>query len=212
VKTILCFGDSDTWGCVPLTGPGPPRRYGPSQRWPGVLRRELGDGHWVVEEGLNGRTTVWDDALEPHRNGRDLLLPSLLTHQPVDLVIVMLGTNDLKRRFGLGARDIAAGAGMLLDVVAASGCGPEESAPRALLVCPPPPGRLDRFAEEFAGAAERSRDLARHYAAVAADRACPFVDAGAHIGSSDTDGIHLDAPAHQRLGAVLAEEARKLLA
>jgi lysophospholipase L1-like esterase len=143
VKTVLCFGDSNTWGCMPLTGPEPPRRYGPSRRWPGVLRRELGDGHWVVEEGLNGRTTVWDDALEPHRNGRDLLLPSLLTHQPVDLVIVMLGTNDLKRRFGLGARDIAA---------------------------------------------------------------------GAHVSFSDTDGIHLDASAHETLGVVLAREVHDLLA
>jgi lysophospholipase L1-like esterase len=212
VKTVLCFGDSNTWGCIPLTGPAPPRRYGPSRRWPGVLRRELGDGHWVVEEGLNGRTTVWDDALQPHRNGRDLLLPSLLTHQPVDLVIVMLGTNDLKRRFGLSAREIAAGAGLLLDVVAASGCGPRQAAPRALLVCPPPPGRLDQFAEEFAGAAERARDLAAHYQAEAAERGCPFVDAGAHIGSSDTDGIHLDAPAHETLGVVLAKQVRELLA
>ena len=61
MKTILCYGDSNTWGCIPLTGAHPPRRYGPAQRWPGVLRRELGNGFWIVEEGLNGRTTVWDD-------------------------------------------------------------------------------------------------------------------------------------------------------
>jgi lysophospholipase L1-like esterase len=65
-----------------------------------VLRRELGDGFWIVEEGLNGRTTVWDDPLEPFRSGKELLMPCLLTHQPIDLVIVMLGTNDLKGRFG----------------------------------------------------------------------------------------------------------------
>ena len=212
MKTILCFGDSNTWGCVPLTGTQPLRRYRPSQRWPGVLRRELGDGYWIVEEGLNGRTTVWDDALEPHRNGKDLLLPVLLTHQLVDLVIVMLGTNDLKRRFGLDAREIAAGAGMLLDIVGASGCGPGESAPRALLVCPAPVGRLDLFAEEFAGAVERSRDLARQYAAVADARSCPFVDAGAHVRSSDIDGIHLDAPAHERLGVVIAQQVQRMLA
>jgi len=61
MKTILCYGDSNTWGCIPLTGAQPPRRYVPAQRWPGVLRRELGDGASIVEEGLNGRTTVWDD-------------------------------------------------------------------------------------------------------------------------------------------------------
>ena len=54
MRTIMCYGDSNTWGCIPLTGPQPPRRYGPAQRWPGVLRRELGDGYWIVEEGLNG--------------------------------------------------------------------------------------------------------------------------------------------------------------
>ena len=124
VKTIMCYGDSNTWGCIPLTGPQPPRRYGPAQRWPGVLRRELGDGYWIVEEGLNGRTTVWDDPLEPFRSGKELLVPCLMTHQPIDLVIVMLGTNDLKGRFGVGARDIAAGAGLLLDIVRASDCGP----------------------------------------------------------------------------------------
>ena len=137
MKTILCYGDSNTWGCIPLTGAHPPRRYGPAQRWPGVLRRELGNGFWIVEEGLNGRTTVWDDPLEPFRSGKELLVPCLLTHQPIDLVIVMLGTNDLKIRFGVGARDIAAGAGFLLDVVHASKCGPGESPPEALLLCPP---------------------------------------------------------------------------
>jgi lysophospholipase L1-like esterase len=212
VKTILCYGDSNTWGCIPLTGAQPPRRYRPAQRWPGVLRRELGDSFWVVEEGLNGRTTVWDDPLEPFRSGKALLLPCLLTHQPADLVIVMLGTNDLKARFGLGARDIAAGAGVLLDMVRASDCGPEGSPPQALLLCPPPVGRLGQFAEEFAGAAERSRDLARHYAAVAGARSGPWIDAGAHIRSSDTDGIHLDPPDHERLGVVVAQQVRQLLA
>jgi lysophospholipase L1-like esterase len=212
MKTIMCFGDSNTWGCIPLTGPQPPRRYGPAQRWPGVLRRELGDGHWIVEEGLNGRTTVWGDPLEPSRSGKELLAPCLMTHEPIDLVIVMLGTNDLKRRFGVGARDIAAGAGLLLDIVLASTCGPGGSPPQALLVCPPPLGRLGQFAEEFAGAVERSRDLARHYAAVADARSCPWIDAGAHVRSSDDDGIHLDAPDHERLGVVVAQHVRRLLA
>ena len=187
----MCYGDSNTWGCIPLNGPQPPRRYGPAQRWPGVLRRELGAGYWIVEEGLNGRTTVWDDPLEPFRSGKELLAPCLMTHEPIDLVIVMLGTNDLKRRFGVGARDIAAGAGLLLDMVLASACGPGGSPPQALLVCPPPLGRLGLLAEEFAGAVERSRDLARHFAAVADARSCPRIDAGAHVRSSD-DGIHPD--------------------
>jgi lysophospholipase L1-like esterase len=136
-----------------------------------------------------------------------------MTHEPIDLVIVMLGTNDLKSRFGVGARDIAAGAGLLLDIVLASAYGPGGSPPQALPVCPPPPGRLGLFAEEFAGAVERSRDLARHRAAVADARSCPWIDAGAHVRSSDDDdGIHLDASNHERLGVVVAQHVRRLLA
>ncbi len=205
MKSILCFGDSNTWGCVPLEGPVPSRRFPPATRWPGVLRSELGDGYWVVEEGLNGRTTVWDDPLELHRNGRKLLPPLLLTHQPLDLVIVMLGTNDLKRRIGGSASEIAEGAGMLVDIVTGSGCGPEGHAPQALLVCPPPIARLDLLDDTFEGALEKSRELAGHFGAVAAERSCGFLDAGTVISSSDVDGIHLDEPEHRKLGQAVAE-------
>ena len=210
VKNILCYGDSNTWGCVPLRGPGPGSRFPPAKRWPGVLRRELGDGYWVVEEGLTGRTTVWDDPLEPHRNGRELLLPTLLTHRPLDLVIVMLGTNDLKRRLGGSALEIAEGAGLLADIVAGSGCGPGDGPPQTLLVCPPPIARLDQFADAFEGGTEKSRQLARHYEAAAELRSCAFLDAGTVIASSDDDGIHLDEPAHGRLGMAIAECVRAL--
>ena len=211
MATILCYGDSNTWGCIPLEGPEPARRFPPKKRWPGVLRRELGHGHWVVEEGLNGRTTVWDDPLEPHRNGRTLLPPTLLTHQPLDLVIVMLGTNDLKHRLNASAAEIAAGAGMLVDIVAASGCGPSARAPQTLLVCPAPIAQLDLFADAFEGGTEKSRLLAGHFAAIAEDRSCAFLDAGAVISSSDVDGIHLDEREHTRLGAALAEQVRQIV-
>jgi lysophospholipase L1-like esterase len=212
VKTILCYGDSNTWGCIPLRGPEPAQRYPPGSRWPGVLRRELGDGNWVVEAGLNGRTTVWDDPLEPHRNGRKLLLPTLLTHQPLDLVIIMLGTNDLKRRMNASAADIAQGAGVLVDIVAASGCGPDACAPQTLLVCPPPIAEVDQFDDEFEGGTEKSRQLASHFAAIAEARSCAFLDAGALISSSDIDGIHLDEPQHAALGVAIAEQVRLLTA
>jgi lysophospholipase L1-like esterase len=211
VTTILCYGDSNTWGCIPLVGDEDARRYDPGERWPGVLRRELGGGYSVVEEGLNGRTTVWEDPLEPYRSGKAFLMPCLLTHQPLDLVIVMLGTNDLKRRIGVGARDIAAGAGFLVDEIARSECGPDGRSPGVLLVCPPPVARLGSLADEFEGATEKSRELARHYAAIADARSCAFVDAGAHITSSDVDGIHLEADQHERLGQALAERAHELL-
>ena len=176
-----------------------------------MLRRELGDGHWIVEEGLSGRTTVWDDPLQPHRNGRKLLLPALLTHQPLDLVIVMLGTNDLKHRLNASAAEIAKGAGLLVDLLAASGCGPEGAAPRTLLVCPPPLARLDQLADEFDGGTEKSHQLARHFAEIAALRACAFLDAGTVISSSDVDGIHIDEPEHARLGRAIADRVRRIV-
>jgi lysophospholipase L1-like esterase len=211
MKNILCYGDSNTWGCIPLEGPEPARRFPPAVRWPGVLRRELGDDYWIVEEGLNGRTTVWDDPLEPHRNGRELLLPTLLSHRPLDLVIIMLGTNDLKRRMGGSAQEIAEGAGLLADIVTGSGCGSNGGAPQTLLVCPPPVARLDLFADAFEGGTEKSRQLASHFAATADVRSCAFFDAGAVISSSDVDGIHLDEPEHARFGAAVAEQVRQLL-
>jgi lysophospholipase L1-like esterase len=165
----------------------------------------------VLGARLNARTTVWDDPLEPHRNGRELLLPILLTHQPLDLVIVMLGTNDLKHRINASAAEIAEGAGMLADLVAVSGAGRDGGAPRTLLVCPPPLGRLDLFAETFEGGAEKSRQLASHFAAVAEQRSCPLFDAGTVISSSDVDGIHLDEPQHAELGAALANCVSRLL-
>lgn len=99
MKTILCYGDSNTWGFEPVTR----NRYGRTERWTGILRQELGLDYDVIEEGLNGRTTVWDDPIEGHKNGKEQIIPILKSHQPLDLVTIMLGTNDLKRRFGLGA-------------------------------------------------------------------------------------------------------------
>ena len=212
MTTILCYGDSNTWGCIPLEGQEPAARFPPDTRWPCVLRRELGEGHWIVEEGLSGRTTVWDDPLEPHRNGRKLLLPTLLTHQPLDLVIIMLGTNDLKHRLNASPAEIAEGAGMLVDIVTGSGCGPDGRAPQTILVCPPPIAEVDPFDDEFEGGAEKSRQLAGHFAAIAEARSCGFLDAGSVIASSDVDGIHLEATEHERLGLAVAEQVRPLLA
>jgi len=210
VKTVLCYGDSNTWGCIPLTGPEPSRRFAPNERWPGVLREHLGAEYWVVEEGLNGRTTVWEDGLQPHRNGRELLLPALLSHRPVDIAILMLGTNDLKRRIGVSAAEIAEGAGMLVEIARGSCCGLDGAEPEVLLVCPPPLGRLPQFAHAFEGGAEKSRELAAAFTEVARERGCALLHAGTHISTSDVDGVHLDRDAHAALGAAVAEAVRNL--
>ena len=104
MKSILCYGDSNTYGLMPDS----PDRYPRDVRWTGILQKKLGEDYYVIEEGLSGRTTLWDDPIEEHKNGKKYLLPCLDSHKPVDLVILMLGTNDLKTRFSLTPFDIGA--------------------------------------------------------------------------------------------------------
>jgi lysophospholipase L1-like esterase len=206
-KTILCFGDSNTWGYDPATQ----ERYPRYRRWTGVLRRKLGEGYLVIEEGLNGRTTVWDDPIEGYKNGKEYLIPCLETHKPIDLVIIMLGTNDLKMRFSVPACDVAAGAGVLVDIVAKSETGPRGGAPQVLLIAPPPIAKLSEFAEMFEGGAAKSRMLSRHFQLAAEERGCALLDASEVISSSDVDGIHLDLSEHRKLGRAVAVRVRKMV-
>jgi lysophospholipase L1-like esterase len=208
MKTILCFGDSNTWGADPVGG----QRFSLSTRWPGVLRQELGDGYWVVEEGLPGRTTVWPDPIEGYKSGKEYLIPCLESHKPIDLVIIMLGTNDLKARFSLTAQDIAAGAGVLVRMVQQSGCGPNQQAPKVLLIIPPPVGELSKtlFVEMFAGAEAKSQRLASFYRQTAAETGCPFLDAGGVVTSSPIDGIHLEVGEHLKLGKAVARQVEQI--
>jgi len=208
VKTILCYGDSNTWGYDPSTG----GRYPRDVRWPGVLRKELGDEYLVIEEGLNGRTTVWDDPIEGYKNGKEYLVPCLETHKPLDLAIILLGTNDLKMRFSVSAYDIANGAGALVQIVQKSEAGPGGGVPQVLLLAPPPVAKLTGFAEMFEGAGSKSRRFAEHYARVAQERGCVFLDTGQVIVSSDLDGIHLEAGEQKKLGVAVAARVRELLA
>ena len=203
---ILCFGDSNTWGYVPGKGVRFPREV----RWPGVLRRELGDGVLVIEEGQNGRTTVWDDPVEGHKNGLAYLIPCLESHAPLDLVVLMLGTNDLKARFSVPPFDIGWSVRSLLDAVRGSGAGPGGAPPGTLLVVPPPLGKLGEFAELFAGGEEKSRKLARRYREAADAFGCDVLDAAGVAAVSDADGVHLDAAGHEALGKAVAAKVREM--
>lgn len=207
MKTILCYGDSNTWGYDPATQ----TRYPRDVRWPGVVRSELSEGYLVIEEGLNGRTTVWDDPIELDKNGATYLRPCIQTHKPFDLVIIMLGTNDLKTRFSLTAYDIASGAGVLVDIVQKSDTGIGGEAPEVLLIAPPPAVKLTSFAEMFENAIEKSGGFARHYRRVANERGCYHLNAGDYVVSSTMDGIHLEADMHTRLGKALAAKVREIL-
>jgi lysophospholipase L1-like esterase len=208
VKSVVCYGDSNSWGYDPATQ----RRFGPDARWTGVVQRELGSGYRVIEEGLNGRTTNVDDPLQPDRNGMDYLPPCLESHQPFDLVTIMLGTNDLKARFNRSASDIAEGAAFLANLARLTPFGPDGGAPNVLLIAPPPIATLTAFADMFAGGQEKSRHLARHYQEYAGWYAgVAFLNAGDVIVSSDLDGIHFDASEHEKLGRRVAELAKELI-
>jgi lysophospholipase L1-like esterase len=207
MKTLLCYGDSNTWGYEPGTG----RRYGRSERWPGILQAALGGGYHVVEEGLKGRTTVLDDPSRQAKNGLAYLRPCLDSHAPLDLLVLMLGTNDLKPRFGLSAYDVAVNVALLLHAVKQGGYLSDGSSPPVLLVSPPHVGPMTALGDLYAGAAEKSRQLAPHYRAVAEQAGCHFLDAAGVVTPSRADGVHLDADQHARLGARVAEAVRSIL-
>ncbi len=156
---------------------------------------------------------MWNDPIEGYKNRRDYLIPCLETHRPIDLVILMLGTNDLKMRFSVSAFDIANSAGVLVDIIQKSVAGPDGAAPAVLLVAPPPVAKLSEFAEIF-------RRLAREVAQIR--RALPPRSRRARLRfprrrrgdslSSDLDGIHFEPDEHRKLGEVMAQEVRRLLA
>lgn len=204
--TILCFGDSNTWGYNPSTK----ERYPAGTRWTGVLQRELGADVRVIEEGQNGRTTVWDDPVEGHKNGRAYLAPCLESHHPLELVVLMLGTNDSKPRFSVPACDIGYSIHWLLDDIQRSGAGPRGRPPAVILVSPPPVGKLSEFAELFAGSEEKSRKLAPLYRDVAEACGCDFLDAAEVVVTSDVDGVHLEPQAHEALGKAVAARVREI--
>lgn len=207
MKKVLCYGDSNTWGYRGSDA----KRFGRDIRWTGILRQQLGEDYEVVEEGLNGRTTVWDDPIEGQRNGETYLVPCLETHSPMDIVVIMLGTNDLKVRFSLSAYDIAAGMEKLINIIENSESGLENSAPKILLLSPAPVGKLTAFADMFEGALEKSRKLAGFYEGIAKRHGCGFFDIGSVAATTDEDGIHFDENAHKAIGIAVSKKVREML-
>lgn len=200
MKTLVCFGDSNTYGTPPLEALGESRRYPMQERWPGILRASLGEGWHVVEEGLPGRTTVHDDPIEgAHKNGLTVLPALLESHSPIDLISVMLGTNDLKARFSVGAEDIGFSLERLLGTILASGAGPDGKPPAVLLIAPVPIREVGLLEPMFRGGAAKSRDLGRVCAEVATRSGVGFLDAGAWAETDPGEGIHLSVAAHAGL-------------
>lgn len=205
MKTILCYGDSNTYGYNPVNG----MRYPADVRWTGRLQMMLGKDFCVVEEGCNGRTTVYDDPEEGWKNGLGYLRPCLNSHKPVDIVILMLGSNDLKETFQASAEDIALGVERLVTVIQEFTQEKQGYKAEVLLVSPPEIGpniHLSPFRGAFsASAIYRSKEFAKLYKQVAERRGCAFFDAAEWIRSCEEDSLHLTPGAHSMLAEKLRE-------
>lgn len=208
MKTILCYGDSITWGYNPVDG----TRFPFEKRWPGIVQKEFGQSVRVIEEALPGRTTNWDSPFLSERNGQKSLPMVLETHAPIDIFILMLGTNDLWKSFNLDASDIAASCMSLIWTVQKSMAGPETGVPEILLIAPYPLGRLSQFMKfYFGGRTGVSKQLAREYRKASQAVGCRFMDSTKYVKASDRDGVHLDEAGQRKLALGVRKAVSALL-
>jgi lysophospholipase L1-like esterase len=208
-KAIMCFGDSNTWGFPPDCG----ARYDRQTRWPGVLQAQLGEDYYVIEEGLPGRNTVWDDPVEGGKNGLKHLVPLILSHMPLDLLIIMLGTNDFKSRFNVSPLDISWSIGRLVKAARCSSHPLLGEAPEVLVICPPPLADLSRspFAGILIGAEEKSHQLASVLGAYCKENNIHMFDAGSVVQTSPVDGVHWEKEEHRKLGLAVCAQVRAIV-
>ena len=213
MKTILAFGDSLTYGANPIPG-GPRHAY--EDRWPTALERGLGGAARVIAEGLGGRTTVHDDHFDAaDRNGARILPTLLASHSPLDLVIIMLGTNDLKPFHGRTAQEAANGVRRLVQIVRGHYQKPGDVVPRIILVSPPHIIQSDHpeMIPHFGGRAvmAESQELARWYKLRADEYGCAFFDASTVAKADPADGVHLDAENTRAIGEGLVPVVKSQL-
>lgn len=210
MKTILCFGDSNTNGSNP---DGIPARHPYDVRWPGRLQKMLGEDYYVIEEGMGGRTTIWDDPLEPLRCGLQFLPVALQSHKPIDLVILSLGTNDCKNIFGASARVIGQGMNRLVETVKKFDYGQGVPVPKILVISPIHMG--EHIAESvFASFDEESgrkvKMIAPFYEQVAVKNGCAFLDA-ALVAGPGADQLHMDGESHRKLAEAVGKMVKEIL-
>lgn len=214
MKTILCYGDSNTYGYNPETG----FRYPYEQRWTSILQKNLGDSAIVIPEGLNGRTTCFEDQIRPGRNGAVYLDPCLHTHGPIDLVVLMLGTNDMKIRFQATPTDIGKGIDRLIKMILSiTPQKREDGTPSKILLMSPPylgENLCDIPSGEEMGyqrGIEYSRRLAPIYEEWARFHQINFLDAEKYAKASELDACHLTVQSHKTLGEMVTKKCREIL-
>lgn len=204
-KHIVCFGDSNTHGYCAVTN----GRFSEEERWTCLLGKLLGENYLVIEEGLSGRTTCFDDPIYEGLSGLDYIYPCLMSHAPVDLLVIMLGTNDTKERFGSSAACIALGLKRLIDKAAATADSWSSQGPRILIVVPK---TIDKEYEATAvgstmgrGCAEKSKGLIEEFRTIASLTNCFYFDANTVVAENNhIDYMHLTKEGHQSLAKALA--------
>jgi lysophospholipase L1-like esterase len=205
---VMCFGDSNTHGTPPIVDPELYARYGAGQRWPSLL----GPRFEVIEEGLPGRTTMFDDpVMGAHMNGQSGLKIALESHGSLDALVLMLGTNDVKARFTSTPEAVVGGIASLLDIAQHQVMQRRHSGFKILLICPTPVVEVGPIRGEFWGGAARSQALAPLLRKLAAAREVDFLDAGAVIKVSPLDGVHFDEAEHAKLGAAVRAKLEAIL-
>ena len=201
---VLCFGDSNTWSDDPDRN----GRYPADVRWTGVLQHNLGANYYVVEEGLGFRTTDLEYVRKPGRNGKAYLIPCLNSHSPVDIVVLMLGTNDLRIEFSRTAEDVTNAISGLVNDIRIYGQNKANRSPKIILVSPIViNARAPHFAEHYSESydersAVESQRLGGLLAALAQQLNCEFVDA-ASVAQAGDEGIHLNHESHALLAAAI---------
>ena len=215
-KHILCIGDSNTHGyCAePFDCADGGDRFNEEERWTCLLGNHLGSNYLVLEEGLGGRTSVFQDPLTEGMCCLDVLFPIMMSHKPLDLLIIMLGTNDTKERFGVTSECISVGIERLINKAKTIDAW-KDNRPNILLIAPP------HILEEMcsgpfygimgAGCVEKSRELAFFYKAVADRTGCHFLDAEDIAEFNLTDGMHLTRKGHAALADHLASIVPKMV-
>ena len=205
-RVVVCFGDSNSYGTPAMASLDAWDRFAPTLRWPGVMGAALGPGWQVIEEALPGRTTLHDDPIEGRdKNGLSALPIVLGSHRPIDLLIIMLGTNDLKARFAVTPDDIAASVEQLVTTARASVAGPDNRAPAVMVIVPVPIIETGCLAGMFRGGAAKSEQLGASYRAMADRLDVLLLDAGPLAAVDPLDGVHLTAEAHAVIGKAVAQ-------
>ncbi|KGR85004.1 GDSL-type esterase/lipase family protein [Lysinibacillus odysseyi] len=209
-ESIVCYGDSNTWGY----NAEDESRFPEHIRWPGVLSSLVGEHYKVIEEGLSGRTSVMDDPLFEGLNGLMYITPCLKSHSPIKLVIIMLGTNDTKERFGLTSYNIAQGIMRVVEKAKHSLSGVNAESPNILVICPPRIG--EKYRQSIVGdamgdqCAEKSAQLGQYLKTMTEQAMVPYLDASS-IPMNEVDYMHLTKEGHKQLAQLVFDKISELL-